>query len=194
MANLMIIEDELLISEDIKDICEIAHHTIVSTCYTSGQALISLKNKRPDLVLLDINLEGEVDGIELAQYIDQQYGIPYIFITSFSDEETLSKIKKCHSVGYIVKPFSQEQLLSSITLGLNTSTSQGSFGNTLRSKSVSLTDREIEILKLLILGHNREQIAQNIYLSINTVKYHMKSLYKKVGITSQVELIRWWNE
>ena len=194
MANLMIVEDELLISEDIKDICEIANHTVVDTCYTSGHALIALKYKRPDLILLDINLEGEIDGIELAQYIDKHYGIPYIFITSFSDEDTLSKIKKCHSVGYIVKPFSQEQLLSTISLGLNTSTTQGSFGSTFRSKNLSLTEREIEILKLLILGQNREQIAKNIYLSVNTVKYHMKSLYKKVGVSSQVELIRWWNE
>ncbi|MDF1695123.1 MAG: response regulator transcription factor [Saprospiraceae bacterium] len=193
MADILIIEDELLISEDIREICNLANHKVLDVAYTSGQALLLLKQIRPELILLDINLGGEIDGIELAQYIDQNYGIPYIFITSFSDASTLDKIKKCNSVGYIVKPFSQEQLLSSITLGLNATSKHSSFSQKLTIKGISLSDRETEILRLLVMGQTREQVTQNVFLSINTVKYHIKNIYKKIGVSTQVELITWWN-
>jgi DNA-binding NarL/FixJ family response regulator len=193
LADILIIEDELLISEDIKEICSGANHTVLDVAYSSGQAIILLNEKRPDLILLDINLGGEIDGIELARYIDEKIGVPYIFITSFSDMITLEKIKKCNSVGYIVKPFSQDQLISSITLGLNTTSNQSNFIRRLKIKDLTLSEREIEILRLLILGQNREQISKNIFLSVNTVKYHIKNLYKKIGVSTHVELIMWWN-
>jgi CheY-like chemotaxis protein len=81
-------------------------------------ALKMINSHSPSLVLLDINLQDNIDGLEIASYLRDKYEITFIFLTSYSDRKTLAQVKKTSPLGYIVKPFNKEQLFSTIELAL----------------------------------------------------------------------------
>jgi CheY-like chemotaxis protein len=85
---------------------------------TGAGALDSVVRKQPDLVLMDINLKGEMDGIEAARQIRKDFDIPVIFLTSHSDGNTLRRAKEIHPDGFITKPFSDDDLRVAIELAL----------------------------------------------------------------------------
>ena len=193
--GVLIVEDEALIAEDIKEICEEAGYDVVSICYRASQALIALQKDNFDLVLLDINLEDELSGIEIAQYIlKNKISVPYIFLTSYFDTHTLNEAKDVYPIGYIVKPFRKEQLISTIEISLYNHTKfkipNGLVREDLEAKfNVHFTEREMEILALKKKKKNNGQISYNIFLSINTVKFHIKHIYDKLHVSNRTQLI-----
>ena len=122
--KLMIDDDEALIAEDIADFCEdIAPPVFVA--YRAGLAIDYLKNNPVDLGLLDINLEDDIDGIEIADYINLNCKADFIFLTSYSDPKTLTKASSTNPAGYITKPLTKEQLLNTIIQAINNLKSAG---------------------------------------------------------------------
>lgn len=114
--NIGIVEDELLIARSIIQ-------TLNELGYRSSEAAISyteamdmLEQEQPDLVLLDINLSGKKDGIDVAEQINQHYKIPFIFLTANSDTATIERAKKVKPHAYLVKPFTKEELFASIEI------------------------------------------------------------------------------
>lgn len=192
---ILIVEDEALIAVDIKEICEEAGYEIVSICYRASQALYALQQGHFDLVLLDINLEDELSGIDIAQFIlNNKMAIPFIFLTSYSDTQTLNAAKDVHPMGYVVKPFQKEQLISTIEISLYNHAKfkipNGLNKDELEEKfKIHLTDREMEILALICEGKNNGQISNKIYLSINTIKFHIKHIYDKLQVSNRTQLI-----
>ncbi|HPN69724.1 MAG TPA: response regulator transcription factor [Saprospiraceae bacterium] len=193
-VSIVIVEDEALIAEDIKEICEEAGYEVVSVCYRAGQALHILESQDYDMVLLDINLEDELSGIDLANFIMQKkIKTPYIFLTSYSDAITLNAVKAVHPMGYVVKPFTKEQLLSTIEISLfnysRYSLVKGFNKFELESRyGIEITSREMEILGLIAEGKNNNQIADKTQLSINTIKFHIKNIYDKLHVSSRSQL------
>ena len=190
--KLMIVEDEVLIAEDIADLCEDIGFPPVFVAYRAGQALNYLKENPVDLVLLDINLEDDIDGIEIAEFINKQCNADFIFLTSYSDQNTLAKVVSTNPAGYIVKPFNKEQLLSTIVLVINNK--QGKKTKLTRelinaSQNSTITEREFEILDLIYSGKTNAEIANDLFLSINTVKYHVKQIFVRLEIKSRIELL-----
>lgn len=118
MNRIYIVEDEPLIEQTIETALKKYHYQIVGDADNIEDAYEEISEIKPSLVLLDITLEGKGDGIDLAKKIDAELKIPYIFITSLSDPMTIQRIKECNPVGYIVKPFTEENLLANVTLGL----------------------------------------------------------------------------
>ncbi|MCO6173913.1 response regulator [Flavobacterium sp. NRK F10] len=117
MIKVLIVEDELIIAEDIKTILQEQHYNVVGIAMDYKEAIKILnENEKPDLVLLDVNLNDTKDGVDLAHYINENYKIPFIFATSYSDSQTLERAKKANPVNYLVKPFKKEQLLSTIEI------------------------------------------------------------------------------
>jgi DNA-binding LytR/AlgR family response regulator len=84
--------------------------------YTEGKELID--TERPDIAILDINLSGRKDGIDLAKYIRENHDIPFIFLTSFADKATLERAKQVNPPAYLIKPFNKEELYTSIEIAL----------------------------------------------------------------------------
>lgn len=193
-VSIVIVEDEALIAEDIKEICEEAGYEVVSVCYRAGQALHILESQDYDMVLLDVNLEDELSGIDLANFIIQKkIKTPFIFLTSYSDTNTLNAVKEVHPMGYVVKPFTKEQLLSTIEISLfnysRHSLVKGFNKFELESKyGIEITSREMEILGLIAEGKNNNQIADKTQLSINTIKFHIKNIYDKLHVSSRSQL------
>ena len=115
--NIYIVEDEPLIAETIKTILEEGNHKVLGYCDNVKSALFDIEELKPDLVLLDIMLAGELDGIDMSQHLQKRFNnLPFIFLTSLSDAETLKRVKKTNASGFIVKPFNENTLLSNIEL------------------------------------------------------------------------------
>src|SRR4051812_18481692 len=110
--NVLIIEDEPLIAEDIAAVLAKNDYIISAIVYSKEDALDELKNNLPDMAILDINLNGKMEGIEIAETIAHQYNIPFVFLTSYSDKKTLDNAKFTEPSGYIVKPYTEASLYS----------------------------------------------------------------------------------
>ena len=117
--KIAIVEDEMIIADHIQSLLEAAGYDVVEPCVTYGQAIEMLETEYPDLVLLDIQLAGKKDGIDVAHKIDSDYLLPYIFITSFSDKATLERVKAVSPMAYLVKPFKKEDLYTALELAVH---------------------------------------------------------------------------
>jgi len=114
--KILVVEDEELVADRLEMLIEKTGHEFIKTVDNSEDALQVIRKTKPDLILMDVNIEGEYDGIELADLIHERRPIPIIFITSLHDERTFRRISRTNPVGYIVKPFTDIQLQRSIDL------------------------------------------------------------------------------
>ena len=110
-----IVEDEPLIVATITSALKKHGFHVLGDSDEYDEALPAIDKTQPDLVLLDIQLEGAKDGIDLAKEMDKR-GIPYLYLTSQTDPETIKRVKETHPLGYIVKPFTENGLRSNIEL------------------------------------------------------------------------------
>jgi CheY-like chemotaxis protein len=106
----MVVEDENIIALDIKNRLKKLGYDI-SAVVPSGEEAIRIAGKlKPDLVLMDIVLRGSLDGVQTAERISEETNIPIIFLSSFSDEDTMKQAQKVTHHGYLIKPFNEKEL------------------------------------------------------------------------------------
>ncbi len=114
----MIVEDEWTVAEDIKISLQNLGYTISSVMSSGKEAIQKAEEDRPDLVLMDIVLQGEMDGIEAANQIRSRFNIPIVYLTAYADDKVLERAKITEPSGYIVKPFINEDLKIAIEIAL----------------------------------------------------------------------------
>jgi len=114
----MVVEDEGIIAQDIKNCLEGLGYIVPDVVFTGREAIQRAEELRPDLVLMDIVLKGEIDGIETAAEIRKKYNIPIVYLTAYEDDKTLKRAKMTEPLGYILKPFEERYLRSSIEMAL----------------------------------------------------------------------------
>jgi CheY-like chemotaxis protein len=119
MAKISIVEDEHIVAWDIKETLEKLGHTVVDRVVSGEDAIRSAQINQPDLVLMDIRLEGEMDGITAGSEIYHQLNIPVVYLTAHADAQTLNRATLTNPFGYIVKPFQAQSLQSTIQIALN---------------------------------------------------------------------------
>lgn len=118
-AKVLIVEDELIIAREINRSIQRLGYEVADMASTAEEALAAIEAHRPDLILMDIHIDGEIDGIATAQKILHQYHIPLIFLTAFSDEATIERAKNAEPYGFIVKPFDERDLKTTIEIVLH---------------------------------------------------------------------------
>lgn len=112
--SIWIVEDELIVAEDIKVRLQKSGY-IVGGIFRSGEEVIRrIEKHNPDLILMDIKLDGNIDGIETAKFACENHGIPVIFITAYADKEILGRAMSIHPFGYILKPIESRELKSAV--------------------------------------------------------------------------------
>ncbi len=116
--KILVVEDERLIAEDIKRTLQFLGYEVPAIIVTGLQAIEETKIHEPDLILMDIMLEGDLDGIEAAKIIHQDQDIPIIFLTAFSNKNTLEAATGAEPYGYILKPFGEKELQVTIKMAL----------------------------------------------------------------------------
>src|SRR5262245_58309074 len=103
--RLFIVEDERIVAEDLHDMLTRLGYHVLGIASTGEEAIEKSEALRPDLVLMDIRLAGELDGVQAAEIIWTHQGIPVTYLTAFADENTLERAKATMPFGYILKPF-----------------------------------------------------------------------------------------
>jgi len=193
--RVLIVEDEPLIAEDISDFLGDINFSSAGIAYDSETALDMLVNRHPDVVLLDITIEGSMNGIEIAHIIRQRYNIPFIFLTSHSDKATLDEAKLTLPYGYILKPFNEKDLLSSLEMALfrhanenkNAIPSLAQINNKI---ATALTEKEYTCLVHLSEGATNKQMAEKQFVSVNTIKTHLKNLFLKLDAPNRTTAVQ----
>lgn len=117
--KILIVDDELIIARDLQSRLADFGYTITGIAADYNEAVESITNDKPELVLMDIMLRsGQMDGIDAAQKIKEEYNIPSIFITAYSDEKTIARARRINPLGYILKPFKEREVVTTIDIGL----------------------------------------------------------------------------
>ncbi|TFG61614.1 MAG: GGDEF domain-containing response regulator, partial [Spirochaetales bacterium] len=116
--RVLIVEDERIIALDLQRRLERFDYTVVGLAATGADALEKAKTLAPDIILMDIMLSGDLDGIDAAMVLNKTIQIPVIFLTAFADEKTLERAKAAEPFGYILKPFKDRELYTTIDIAL----------------------------------------------------------------------------
>ncbi len=135
-----IVEDELIVGKSIFAMLKKIGYAPLKAVRTYEDAVQMLQTESPDLLLIDIMLEGKRDGIELAALVNEKFGIPFIFLTANSDEATVNRAKQVKPFAYLVKPFYENDLFSSIEIAFENYNSQKSASKKAEHERSKFTD------------------------------------------------------
>ncbi|HEY6977908.1 MAG TPA: response regulator transcription factor [Chitinophagaceae bacterium] len=194
--KILIVEDEPVIAENIAMYLNNYDFVVSGIAYDDEEAKSQLNNNTPDAVILDINLDSATDGIQIAGYINKNFQLPFLFLTSYADKDTLERAKSVEPWGYIVKPFNEKTLLASLTIAIsnfaqrsNQEVPQIILAKINRHLLVHLSEREFDVLQLIYAGKTNQQIAAEIFVSVNTIKKHIQNAYLKLNVSSRSTVI-----
>ncbi|NOY51427.1 MAG: response regulator transcription factor [Chlorobi bacterium] len=148
-VKILVVEDEIIIADDICDILSELGYETLEPVINYSEAIEAIEKHKPDLAILDIQLAGSKDGIDLAWKIKEDYQLPYIFLTSNADPATVERAKKVNPPAYLVKPFNKDDLYTSIETALyNYST------NSVFTKSAVANNNDVIIKDAFFIKNN----------------------------------------
>ena len=170
--KILIVEDELLIAKDIKDVLEAEGYEVYININHYDQAVANIQLVQPDLVLIDIHLRGEKDGVELGRYVMEHHRIPYIFISSHVSSMMLERVKETRPFGFIIRPFRDIDLKTTVTLALN-----------------NYMHKKVDPLRYM-----EAQVKDDIPFRIkNTITFIDQHLNDKIKVTELAQIANWHN-
>jgi DNA-binding NarL/FixJ family response regulator len=202
MINVAIIEDNFQYRTTISIILQLNENLKLIHKMEDCDEMISLfESQKPDVVLMDIDLPG-MNGITAVWEIKKRWPeIKVLMLTVFEDNEKIFGAIKAGANGYLLKKDSPQKILDAIELvykgespmnGMIATKILDYFQQSQQKKSIlheaNLTEREKEILHLLIKGLSYKEISSNIFISIETLNSHIKNIYRKLNVHSRSEL------
>ncbi len=201
VIRVTIIEDD---DEIRTGLCWLLNHSegfqCVAACRSCADAMRGIEENTPDVILMDIGLPGK-SGIECVQVIKENFPrVEVLMVTVYSEEEKVFQSIRNGAVGYIVKNVSSERLLDSIREAYRGGVPMspeiarkviGYFrGNSGSSGlTASLSQRETEVLQCLVDGQSYKSIAEKLFISVHTVRFHLHNIYEKLHVRSRAELV-----
>ena len=117
-ARILVVEDEAIVALHLKQQLIKLGYDVPNVAASGAQAIAQAHESRPDLILMDINIQGDIDGIETAQQFPEEMQVPVIYLTAYADEKTLERARSTRPYGYLVKPYSERELHATIQMGL----------------------------------------------------------------------------
>jgi len=116
--RIQIVEDDETMLELINGLVINIGHLVVGSSATGKDALLIVEENKPDIILMDINIEGEIDGIETAKEIKSLHNIPVVFVTGNYDDETIERAKQAEPMGFLIKPIDSQELKVTIEFAI----------------------------------------------------------------------------
>lgn len=142
--KILIVEDEIVVAQDISNRLTDSNYQVIGIAPTASKALELIgENPDVDIILLDIILKGDRDGIELARQINDQYNIPFIFLTSHADSYLVERAKSVQPYAYILKPFNDRQVSVAIELALVNFSNKAPENDLLANKGFAPNDNQV---------------------------------------------------
>ncbi|GAB1542754.1 hypothetical protein NUACC21_54280 [Scytonema sp. NUACC21] len=141
--RILIVEDEQLVADDLRETLEYLGYDVPALVATGEEAILMTESLQPDLVLMDIRLAGEMDGVEASEQIQTRFNVPVVYLTANADRATLERVKGTQPFGYILKPFDERILSTTIEI------------------AVARHQAEFEIHKALFTAQTDKQMAQS---------------------------------
>lgn len=199
--SILIVEDEKIVALDIKRRLMNLDYSVCGIASTGEEAIEDAKTLKPDLVLMDIMLKGEMDGIEAADIIKNRYNIPIVFLTASSDEKTIQRAKVTEPYGYILKPFEMRDLRSTIEIALYKSDSENKLKENEQWLGTALSKVSEAIISTDTNGNIRyiNKNAENVlgYKLYEVKGLNYKTIYRTIDeITDEflISKLTHWNE
>jgi DNA-binding NarL/FixJ family response regulator len=200
MLQVAIIDDHSEIRQGMEFLIN-SHEDFKCTGYPNAEdAIIAFKKQRPDIVLMDIGLPG-MDGIECTQLIKKEFpGVLIMMCTVYEDDEKIFKALSAGASGYILKRSAGDHLIQSIRelheggAPMSSTIARKVVASFQKSRKISaeeslLTDRENQILDLLSQGFRNKEIAEKLFVSVNTIRTHIYNVYEKLHVQNRIEAL-----
>ncbi len=196
----ILVDDHTVLREGLRRSLEAAGVSVVADVGTGREALQAASASRPDVVLVDVSLPDQ-SGVEVTrQILSMLPGTAVVVLTMFSDEATVRAAYAAGAVGYLVKDCTTAEIVSTLR-----SAAEGTQG-TRRDMAASylkttshlaphapgqepLTQREVEVLRMLANGASTAEVAQTLFISSKTVKNHLAHIYSKLGVESRTQAV-----
>ncbi|OAV44708.1 LytTR family DNA-binding domain-containing protein [Lewinella sp. 4G2] len=188
--NILIVEDEALYASHLEILIEDLGHTVGGCVDNAPAALQMVSNSPPDLVLMDINIAGDYDGVETAELIQKAHPCPVIFITARQDEQTFRRASRIGPANFLLKPFDELQVKRAIQLavasvstnatGRDARPADGSIGNTMEGQSLYV--KSGDKLRKIDIGDITSASADGRYCEIHTAagRYLMRITFREL--------------
>ena len=117
--KVLVVEDEIIIADNICRTLQSLGYEVFEPALNFSEAVASIENEKPDIAILDIHLAGAKTGIDLAKKINHSYNFPFIFLTANADVSVVNNVKKVAPQAYLIKPFSKNELYTSIEIAIH---------------------------------------------------------------------------
>jgi DNA-binding NarL/FixJ family response regulator len=153
-ASVLVVEDEWITARDIEHALSDLGYRVSDTAASGVAAIDAVARERPDLALVDVRLEGAMDGVDLAAELRQRFAIPVVYLTAHSDRETVERLKHTLPYGYVSKPFDEGQLRVAVELALHKAAAERAQRREAAGDKAKL--HELEARTVLLEGRLRE--------------------------------------
>jgi DNA-binding NarL/FixJ family response regulator len=198
MYKILVIEDNVVDLIELEEGLTAEGYIVVGTSESGSQAVSMAETLAPDLILMDIKLSGQMDGIDAAQKIKSFKDIPIIFLTGHSDMAIVKRASMVHPQGFILKPYTPDQIKAAIEIAIKTHEREKNptedpempesiltdptFLAAVTEKVPNLTCMELRIVHLVRQGLRTKEIAERLDLSRHTVSWHRNNIRTKLGL------------
>ena len=179
-----IVEDEMLIGEGIAEALTQFGYIPTEPAVSYTEALEMINRDQPDILLIDIQLSGKKDGIDLARKIKEDYNVPFIFLTANSDANTVERAKQLCPPAYLVKPFNKDELFTSIEICLHNFSAMGNKKETTEQGNYLI--KEFLFIKQAQSFH-KVKVDDIMYFESDNVYLYVYTLHNKLLVRSKLQ-------
>jgi DNA-binding NarL/FixJ family response regulator len=193
LASVLVVENEQLVAQHVSNVLRRGGFAVAGIVATGLDALEQVEHANPDLVVMDISLDGELDGVDVGRRLAETRATPIVYLTGRYDNDTLARIRATNAVGFVVKPFSNEQLHSAVVLAtahLRTGGARPELWEA-RAEIAQLSPVELDVLRHIASGRRISSIADLRGVSPHTIRNQLKAVFRKLQVHSQRELVDW---